>query len=95
MAIRIIIFAKREDTTLQKLLDLQKQGYRFVKWVNTETACDKCRQLDQKVWPISNFISNLRHNAPMFEHSHPECYCLLEVHDYKDGILEPVLIDNF
>ena len=61
---------------LNKLLD---EGFTNVRWVNTETACDICRQLDGREWSLQDFINDTMYEAPIFSKSHPNCLCYLVV----------------
>jgi hypothetical protein len=59
-----------QDYSLLDLLDLQEEGYDTVKWDATTTQDPRSRRLHNKTWPLEEFISNLSHEAPIFERSH-------------------------
>lgn len=71
---------KRIDLeSLPLLKELLEQGYDKVKWVNTETACAKCQELDGKEWALEEYINAVHHDAGIFSHSHPNCLCYIIV----------------
>ena len=73
--------APLQDMSLPVLLELAGQGYDRVKWKSTTSkSCMKCRRLNNKVFKIKLFLTNLYHEAPIFERSHCGDYrCYLEV----------------
>lgn len=76
---RIYKEAVRQDQSLPVLQDLLSNGYDSVKWISSITLCQNCQNLNGTTWQLSDFISGLSFNAPIFEKSHPNCQCSIEV----------------
>ena len=56
-------------------------------------ACTYCQKRNGKTWTLSDFISNLLYDAPIFEKAaHVNAYSKMKVWD-KNGELEPVYVD--
>lgn len=68
---RISIQAARKDLTRPVLQTLLQQGYDQVVWNASATKCGTCRELHKQRWDLEDFLSNLEHDAPMAERSHP------------------------
>jgi len=67
------------DETLPILQDLLSNGYSTVTWKTFPGACVLCRRLNRHKWKLKDFINNLRHSAPLFEHGHVNDRCEIEV----------------
>lgn len=66
----------RTDMSLPILNDLASQGYTVVEWKTTSPVpCSICEDLERQQWELTMFLLGLAHNAPVFEHSHVNCYC--------------------
>jgi len=69
-----------QDTSLPTLLILQAEGYNHVEWECNSSAIDtECLILDSETWTLDEFLSGMRHNAPIFGRSHPNCLCSIRV----------------
>ena len=79
---------RKQEKSLIYLKRLLKKGFDKVKWVYSESGCSKCSSLHGKKWDLEDFIDGLEHNAPIFEHSHPNCDCYLEVSNDDGEVLE-------
>ena len=80
----ILILSANQDQTLDKLKDLLSKGFNKVTWRTTEPYCRICQDLDEKEWSLKDFIHDLDHDAPIFEHSHVNCDCEIVVSN-NDG----------
>jgi len=78
------------DDSLRYLSSLLRKGFNKVTWRTTEPYCDTCSDLDGEEWSLKDFISDLEHKAPIFEHSHVNCDCELVVSN-EDG--EEVIVN--
>jgi hypothetical protein len=63
--------AAQEDLTRPVLENLLHQGYEIVKWDSGNSRCATCLELNNQQWNLTDFLSNLRHDAPIAEKSHP------------------------
>jgi hypothetical protein len=75
-----------QDVSLKDLNDLLANGFDEVEWVweSRDRTC-KCSELNGLKWTLSDFITNLRHDAPIFEHSHVNCHCHIIVRNLTTG----------
>lgn len=83
----------RQDLTRPILENLMQSGYQVVIWDAGNSTHGSCRELDKQQWTLEDFISNLHHDAPMFEKSHPgdiNCSILVQGPD-----LPTVRVDSF
>ena len=70
----------RTDVSLGSLNQLLSQGYTVVEWQTTSPVpCRICEDLARQQWELAMFLSGLAHEAPIFEHSHVNCYCTVRV----------------
>lgn len=66
----------RTDMSLGPLNDLATRGYIDVEWKTVSPIpCQTCQDLEMQRWELTMFLSGLAHSAPVFEHSHVNCYC--------------------
>ncbi len=79
-----------QDQSLPILQDLLANGYTVVKYISNTDACPKCQDLNGVTWNLSDFIANLSHDAPIFEKSHVNDKCSIEVSGEGK---EPILVD--
>ena len=79
------IEAVNTDMSLQTLQELLDNGFDEVKWVGNEDECQQCQYLNGTKWTLEEFLSNLRHEAPIFEKSHVNCRCYLIVRNTITG----------
>ncbi len=61
----------RQDMSRPVLEDLLNQGYEVVEWDSGRSVHSVCRELNHQQWSLQDFVSNLNHDAPIFEKSHP------------------------
>jgi len=71
-----------EDRSGDKLRELQESGYDTVELIVPESACEKCQEAVKavKVRDLATWLSELEHDAPLFEWTHPDdgnCYLLV------------------
>lgn len=78
----------RYDESSWALTQLLEEGYNTVRWVNTETACEVCQNLDGTTWDLEEFLAITEHDAPIFSKSHPNCLCYLEVSHPNGAVVE-------
>jgi hypothetical protein len=78
----------KKDRSLDYLKRLLKKGFNKVKWVYPDSGCKKCKRLNGKKWDLEEFIEGLEYKAPIFEHSHVNCNCYLEVSNDDGEVLE-------
>lgn len=72
--------AAPQDISRPVLEDLISKGYQTVRWVSSPSAVDgKCISMDGEMFPIQEFISNLQHDAPVYEKTHVGCTCTVVV----------------
>jgi hypothetical protein len=76
---QVIEADKRIDVCLFDLRSLLEQGYTTVKWVNRESACVKCIDLNNREWTLEEFINDTQYEAPIFWKAHPQCLCFVLV----------------
>lgn len=86
---------RQDDSTyiFKKLLQL---GYDKGIWhVNekTHTVYDICDTLDGKVVDLKELISDLEHDAPIFETSHPNCNCYILCYSTTNPELDIITVD--
>lgn len=79
------IDAASQDRSLPILNQLLSEGFDEVEWKWNGQHTDICFDLDGQKWPLKEFISNLRHRAPIFEKSHVNCLCKLIVRNTVTG----------
>ena len=69
-----------QDISLPILEQLLQEGYDAVKWhVNPGATDVPCVSMENKDFPLADFIANLAHAAPIFEKTHVGCKCSVEV----------------
>jgi hypothetical protein len=76
------------DISLDYLRELLNEGFNKVKWVYSGSGCDICRSLNNQEWTLEEFIYDLHHEAPIFEHSHVNCNCYIEVSNNEGEIIK-------
>lgn len=83
----------RQDMSRPILEDLLGQGYQLVTWDSGTSTHSLCVELNNQQWTLEDFVSNLNHDAPLFEKSHPgDISCSVVVSG--EG-LQPVRVDSF
>lgn len=83
----------RQDLTRPILEDLQNQGYDTVTWDASQSRHSICRELHDQKWLLKDFLTGLRHDAPLFEKSHPgdiNCFLIVTGPD-----LSSVRVDSY
>lgn len=88
---------KPQDSSLGAFQDLIGRGYTTSKWNNVSGSCKHkpgniCTELHEREWPLSEFISGLAHNAPIFEKSHVGCQCSIVCSAPPELNLPPVTV---
>lgn len=81
-----------QDESLHSLQDLLNQGYNQVLWHAENSHCSKCQPLNGQTWTLSDFLSGLSHNAPIFEHSHVgdrSCYITISGPELQEILVGP------
>ena len=76
--------AAYQDMSMDQLQPLLDDGYDLVVWQSSYSPCPTCQALEGATWSLAEFISGLTHNAPMFEHSHVNCSCTLNIQSSMD-----------
>ena len=66
---------RRQDLSRLILEVLLGQVYVTVKWDSSNSRHSQCLELNNQQWNLIDFVANLSHDAPLFERSHPGCYC--------------------
>jgi len=83
----------RQDLSRPVLEELLNRGYSVVQWDSGQSVHSVCLELNNQQWNLVDFLSNLHHDAPIFERSHPnDTNCTLIVSG--DG-LPNVRVDSF
>jgi hypothetical protein len=82
----------RQDLSRPVLEQLLAQGYTIVKWDSGNSRHSQCLELNNQQWNLTDFIANLRHDASIFEKSHPGCYCKVLV---TGPNLSNVFVDSY
>lgn len=76
------------DRSLYDLTQLLQEGYNKVTWKRSAIACPICQSLHGMEWDLEDFISNLQHDAAIYEKSHPACGCTVLVSGPDHNIVE-------
>jgi len=61
----------REDLSLPVLQNLLRDGYQIVQWDSGPSTHSVCLELNEQQWNLEDFLTGLRHAAPIFERTHP------------------------
>lgn len=86
----------RKDRSRSILQALLAKGYNIVQWDSGATVCEKCGPLHGQRWDLKQFITGLRHDAPIFERSHPGCKsCSVIVYSRKSKKLKQMKVDSY
>lgn len=83
------------DESLDVLEQLERRGYQEVRWRSANAQCFTCNDLNDQVWPISEFLYFTKHDAPIFSKSHCNCRCTLLVTGVDSGTgvqLDPQIV---
>lgn len=73
------INAAPQDVSRPIFQDLIAKGYSDGAWRTSPSAVDaKCISLDGERFQLQDLVSNLRHDASIFEKSHVGCHCAVE-----------------
>lgn len=83
-----------QDMSLPVLQRLASEGYNKVTFRahKDEMACPICRKFSGRTFNLLNYIATTTHEAPIFSHTHVNCYCSLLIWD-DDQILPDLLVD--
>lgn len=82
-----------QDVSLPVLQDLLEQGYDTATFVAHPNACAYCKKRNGMTWKLSQFISNLQYDAPIFEKAaHVNAQSQIKVSDSK-GELPDVFVN--
>lgn len=84
-----------QDMSTQVLMNAVQAGYTHAIWNLHELhpEIDVCDTLHGKVFKLEDLVLGLKHNAPIFEQSHPNCICWLLVYSEYDADLKWIIID--
>jgi hypothetical protein len=83
----------RKDKSRPVLQRLLSKGYNKVTWDSGASSHKQCRDLNRKTWALKDFLSGLRHDAPIFERSHPgDESCTIIIEGPK---LKKVVVDSY
>jgi len=77
--------AANTDESLPALQELLENGFDKVIWRWNGTNYDICSELDGQEWTLEEFLEGLIYEAPIFERSHVNCGCHLEVENTTTG----------
>ena len=81
------------DSSLPVFQDLLEQGYDTATFVAHPNACAYCKKRNGMSWKLSQFISNLQYDAPIFEKAaHVNAQSQIKVSDSK-GELPDVFVN--
>jgi len=88
-------YARRQDDSLYTLRKLINQGYNKAVWSLNENHTEYCvcDTLDGKVIDLEKLVSGLQYSAPIFEMSHPNCYCILICYSTTNPELDYITVD--
>lgn len=82
-----------QDVSLPVFEDLLEQGYDTATFVAHPNACSYCKKRNGMTWKLSQFISNLQYDAPIFEKAaHVNAQSNIKVSDSK-GKLEDIYVN--
>lgn len=86
----------RKDLCRPILQSLLAKGYDTVEWDSGASVHDVCVALHGQRWDLSQFLSGLVHDAPLFERSHPgDKNCSLVIYSRGTPNLPPMRVDSF
>jgi hypothetical protein len=86
----------RKDMSRPILQSLQSRGYDTVQWDSGASTHDVCVALHGQRWDLTQFLSGLMHDAPLFERSHPgDKSCSLIIYCRDNAELRPIRVDSF
>jgi hypothetical protein len=72
------------------------KGYDTVQWDSGPSVHDQCRKYHGKRWDLKNFLAGLRHDAPIFERTHPgDESCSVIVYSRYKKKLKKVKVDSY
>ena len=70
----------RQDMSRPVLEQLLENGYNGVEWDSGNSTHSPCVELNHQKWALTDFLSGLQFDAPIFEKSHPgDSSCTLVV----------------
>jgi len=96
LAIKKTARRARQDDSLPVLRKLISMGYDKAQWHIHELLhkeVDICDEYNGKIFDLKQMTSNLRYSAPIFEHSHVNCYCYLLCYSTTNPELETAIVD--
>lgn len=90
---------RRKDRSRPVLQTLMARGYDTLEWDSGASVCENCMPLDGQRWDLKQFLAGLRHDAPIFERSHPgdkSCQVIVYCRDKaKSRRLRPVRVNSW
>lgn len=87
------VYHGRVDQSLPTLKRLKQIGYDRITFEARHSACPICQGLNGYTFDLSSWLSQLKHEAPIFEISHPNCLDYVRVWDSEDVL--PVIWVNW
>lgn len=81
------------EITMPLLKELLRTGYDTVQFLAQRDACEKCWRLNNKKFPLKEFIYKAKFSAPIYTLTHPGCNCFIKVTCNGDDDLEPVVMN--
>ena len=81
-----------QDVSLPVFEDLLEEGYNMITLIAWSGACSYCKKKNGKTMSLSKWLSQLQHEAPIFEAFHVNSQSELKVWD-KNGELPDVFVN--
>lgn len=78
------VYHGRVDESLPTLKKMKQMGYDRITFEARNSACPICQGLNGYTFDLGSLLSQLKHSAPLFEISHPNCLDYLRVWDSED-----------
>lgn len=88
----VSMYPRRQDMSLEPLLQLLEKGYNMVTFEAGSTSCPICKRLNGRTWTLQEFVTGLQFSAPLYERSHVQCLDSVRVWD-DNGELPDLYVD--
>lgn len=86
------IYHGRVDQSLPTLKKMKQMGYDRITFEVRNSACPICQDLNSYTFDLGSWLAQLKHSAPIFEISHPNCLDYVRVWD-TENILPPIWVN--
>lgn len=86
------IYHGRVDQSLSTLKKMKQMGYDRITFEARNSACHICQDLNGYTFDLGSWLVQLKHSAPIFEISHPNCLDYVRVWD-TENVLPPIWVN--